>query len=154
MNSRTTLITVLLASAIIGASRPADGAEKPNVVISWGHTSPDTAYVRRYAESLEQRPFDGVVMTIDPRDADDPTEGDGVNEEQLAAVARSVAAQDPQRDLEAAGLAVSDRNAELLLSAPFDLAGVETPGRHRLASVARERRVSRAALLRILLPPS
>ncbi len=36
----------------------------------------------------------------------------------LAAVARSLGAQDPQRDPEAAGLAVSDRNAELLLSAP------------------------------------
>lgn len=43
---------------------------KPNVVIQWGHSSPDTAYARRHAEWLERRPFDGVVMTIDPRDAD------------------------------------------------------------------------------------
>lgn len=90
---------------------------------------------------------------IDPRDANDPTAGDGVNEEQLAAVAHSAAAQDPQRDPEAAGLAVSDRNAELLLTAPFDLASVETPGRHRPAATAGEREVSRRSLLRLLLPP-
>ncbi len=91
---------------------------------------------------------------IDPRDADDPTAGDGVNEERLAAVARSVAAGDPQRDPGAAGLAVSDRNAELLLSAPFDLVGVETPGRHRPTAAAGERRMSRGALLRLLFPQS
>jgi hypothetical protein len=61
---------------------------------------------------------------------------------------------DPQRDPEAAGLAVSDRNAELLLSAPFDLVGVETPGRHRPAAAAGERWMSRRSLLRLLFPPS
>ncbi len=91
---------------------------------------------------------------IDARDADDPTAGDGVNEEELAAVARSVAAQDSQRDPEAAGLAVSDRNAELLLSAPFDLAGVETPGRHRPAAAVAKQGMSRRSLLRILFPAS
>ena len=95
-----------------------------------------------------------LAAPIDPRDADDPTAGDDVNEEQLAAVARSVAAQDTQRDPEAAGLAVSDRNAELLLSAPFTLADVETPGRHRAAAAAAEQGVSRRALLRILFPSS
>ena len=95
-----------------------------------------------------------LAAPIDARDADDPTAGDDVNEEQLAAVARTVAAQDTQRDPEAAGLAVSDRNAELLLSAPFDLAGVETPGRHRPAAAAAEQGVSRRALLRLLLPSS
>jgi len=68
---------------------------------------------------------------IDPRDADDPTPGDDVNEGLLAAVARGLAAQDPQRDPSAAGLAVSDRNAELLLRAPFDLSAVDTPPGHR-----------------------
>jgi metallophosphoesterase (TIGR03767 family) len=94
---------------------------------------------------------------IDPRDARDPTPGDGINEEQLAAIARSVGAQDPQRDPEAAGLAVSDRNAEMLLPAPFDLSGVETPGRHRAASATGAtgvRGVSRRALLRLILPLS
>jgi metallophosphoesterase (TIGR03767 family) len=95
-----------------------------------------------------------LAAPIDPRDADDPTGGDDVNEEQLAAVARSLAAQDPQRDPEASGLAVSDRNAELLLPAPFDLAGAETPGPHRPAAAAGERRVSRRALLRLLFAPS
>jgi metallophosphoesterase (TIGR03767 family) len=91
---------------------------------------------------------------INPRDADDPTPGDGVNEEELAAVARGVAAQDPQRDPEAGGLAVSDRNAELLLRAPFDLSGVETPGRHRAAAAAGEGALSRRALLQRLRPSS
>lgn len=95
-----------------------------------------------------------LAAPIDPRDADDPTAGDDVNEEQLAAVARSVAAQDPQRNPEAAGLAVSDRNAELLLSAPFDLAGVGMPGRHRPATMAGERGLSRRSLLRLLFSPS
>jgi metallophosphoesterase (TIGR03767 family) len=71
---------------------------------------------------------------LDPRDAGDPTRGDGVNESELAAVARTVAAGDPQRDLNAGGLASSDRNTELLLTAPFDLAaaGVASPARRSL----------------------
>ena len=89
---------------------------------------------------------------IDPGEASDPTPGDDVNEEQLAAVARSVAAQDPQSDPEAAGLAVSDRNAEMLLAAPFDLSKVETPGRHRPTPAAGERGMSRRTLIRLLLP--
>ena len=39
----------------------------------------------------------------------------------LAALGRSIAAQDPQRNPDAGGLAEADRNAELLLTAPFDL---------------------------------
>jgi hypothetical protein len=77
-----------------------------------------------------------------------------VNEEQLAAVARSVAAQDPQRDPEAAGLAVSDRNAEMLLAAPFDLSRVETPGRHRPTPTGVAGAIGRRQLLGLLLPPS
>jgi hypothetical protein len=88
---------------------------------------------------------------IDPDDARDPTSGDGLNEAQLAALARSVAAQDPQRDPEAAGAAASDRNVEMLLTAPFDLSQVETPGRHRPAPMAERRRMSRRALLRALI---
>jgi hypothetical protein len=47
-----------------------------------------------------------------------------VNELLLASVARQVAVQDPQLDLDAIGLASSDRNAELLLPAPFDVSAV------------------------------
>ena len=92
-----------------------------------------------------------LAAPIDPRDADDPTAGDGVNEEQLAAVARSLGAQDPQRDPEAAGLAVSDRNAELLLTAPFDLSAVDTPPRHRAGPKDETRKVRRRDLLRSLV---
>ncbi len=93
-----------------------------------------------------------LAAPVDPRDARDPTEGDEVNEEQLAAVARRLAAEDPQRDPEAAGLAISDRNAELLLAAPFDLSGVETPGPHRPAARRGGRVLSRRTLLCLLSP--
>jgi metallophosphoesterase (TIGR03767 family) len=73
-------------------------------------------------------------VPLDARDAEDPTPDDAVNESELAAVARIVAAGDPQRDTAAAGLAVSDRNAELLLAAPFDLSGVQRPERRSPAS--------------------
>lgn len=95
----------------------------------------------------------GLAAPIDPEDADEPTPGDDVNEEQLAAVARVVAAQDPQLDQEAAGLAVSDRNAEMLLAAPFDLSSVETPGRHRSTPAAGAREMTRRHLLRLLFAP-
>jgi hypothetical protein len=85
----------------------------------------------------------------DPRDADDPTPDDDVNEEELASVARSLAAQDTQRDPEASGLAPSDRNAEMLLAAPFELSAVPTPARHRPAAAAA---LSRRSLMRLLLP--
>lgn len=86
---------------------------------------------------------------IDPERAEDPTTLDEANEAQLAAVARSVAAQDPQRDPEAAGRAASDRNAELLITAPFDLSAVKTPPRHNPSPspTAEARRLSRRALL-------
>lgn len=58
---------------------------------------------------------------IKPADAQDPTPDDGVNELLLASVARQVAVTDPQLNLNAVGLAASDRNAELLLAAPFPL---------------------------------
>jgi len=90
----------------------------------------------------------------DPRSAADPTAGDGVNEAELAAVARGLAARDPQRDPGATGLAVSDRNAEMLLRAPFDLSKVPVPERHRAATAGREPGISRRAMLRLLLPPS
>ena len=88
---------------------------------------------------------------IDPRDVDDPTRGDDVNEGLLAAVARGLAARDPQRDPSAAGLAVSDRNAELLLAAPFDLSAVDTPPRHRAGPNDETRKVRRRDLLRSLV---
>lgn len=91
-----------------------------------------------------------LAAPIDPREAGDPTPGDDVNEEELAAVARAVAARDPQRDPEAAGLAISDRNAEMLLAAPFDLSQVETPGRHRPTRGNGARQMSRRQLLGLL----
>ncbi|MDP2675775.1 MAG: hypothetical protein Q8Q00_12875, partial [Dehalococcoidia bacterium] len=90
-------------------------------------------------------------VPLDARDAQDPTPDDGVNESELAAVARVVAAGDPQRDPVAGGLASSDRNAELLLTAPFDLSAVETPPRHRAGPADEARKVRRRALLRPLL---
>ena len=93
-----------------------------------------------------------IYAPIDPGEASDPTSGDDVNEAELAALGRSVAAQDPQRDLEAASVAASDRNAELLLPAPFDLTDVETPGRHRPGAAGGVRGMSRRALLRALFP--
>jgi metallophosphoesterase (TIGR03767 family) len=89
-----------------------------------------------------------LAAPADARGAKDPTPDDDVNEEQLAAVARSVAALDPQRNPEAAGFAPSDRNAEMLLAAPFDLSSVPTPGGHQPA--AARAGVSRRALLRAL----
>jgi len=87
-----------------------------------------------------------LAAPTDPRSAEDPTPDDEVNEEELAAAARAVAALDPQRDPEAGGLAPSDRNAEMLLNAPFDLSSVLTPGRHQPATARSG--LSRRALLR------
>ena len=80
-----------------------------------------------------------LSAAADPDEARDPTDGDGVNEERLASVARQLAVRDPQLDVNAAGLAASDRNVELLLPAPFD-------------SGPREARRTRRELLRSLLP--
>jgi metallophosphoesterase (TIGR03767 family) len=54
---------------------------------------------------------------LNPGDAKDPTPDDGNNQLLLAGVARQIAARAPQRSPDAAGLAPSDRNAELLLKA-------------------------------------
>jgi len=56
---------------------------------------------------------------INPGDAADPTPTDGVNQILLAGVARQVGMRDPQLAPAASGLSASDRNAELLLPAPF-----------------------------------
>lgn len=72
-----------------------------------------------------------TAAPLAPGDAKDPTPDDGVNQRLLASVARQVGLQDPHLDAQAAGLAPSDRNAELLLQAPFDLSEVQAPGRHR-----------------------
>ena len=89
-----------------------------------------------------------TAAPLKPSEAEDPTEGDGVNERLLAALARQLGVQDPQLSPEAAGLSPSDRNAELLLPAPFSLAEVRVPGRHRPVAAA-----SRRGLLRVLVPP-
>ena len=62
-----------------------------------------------------------IAAPLSPGDAADGTPDDGVNESLLASVARLLAVADPQRDADAPGLGASDRNAELLLPAPFDL---------------------------------
>ena len=61
-----------------------------------------------------------TAAPINPGDAKDPTPNDGVNELLLAGIARQVGVRDPQFDAHAAGLAPSDRNAELLLPSPFE----------------------------------
>jgi metallophosphoesterase (TIGR03767 family) len=63
-----------------------------------------------------------TAAPINPGDASDPTPNDGVNQMLLAGVARQVGTRDPQLDAAAPGLSASDRNAELLLQAPFELA--------------------------------
>jgi metallophosphoesterase (TIGR03767 family) len=92
-----------------------------------------------------------LAASIDPRDARDPTRDDDVNEEELASIARGLAAHDPQRDLEAAGLAASDRNAEMLVPAPFNLSAENGPLRYHVPP-GRGRQVSRRDLWRLLAP--
>ena len=73
---------------------------------------------------------------INPGDASDPTPDDGVNQLLLAGVARQVGMRDRQLSPTASGFAASDRNAELLVAAPFE---IPTP--------PAARRVSRRAML-------
>ena len=73
---------------------------------------------------------------INPGDASDPTPDDGVNQLLLAGVARQVGMRDRQLSATAYGFAASDRNAELLVAAPFEM---PTP--------PAARRVSRRAIL-------
>ena len=58
---------------------------------------------------------------LKPGDADDPTPEDEQDQALLAGISRQLAANDPDADEQAAGLQPSDRNAELLLTAVFDL---------------------------------
>ena len=67
-----------------------------------------------------------AASPISPGDADDPTPDDKLNQRLLASVARQIAARDPLRDGTAAGLAASDRNAELILRASFDTGSLPT----------------------------
>jgi metallophosphoesterase (TIGR03767 family) len=64
---------------------------------------------------------------LKPGDAEDPTPEDEQNQALLASVARQLAVEDPQADPQARGLQPSDRNAELIIAAPFDLATLPTP---------------------------
>lgn len=66
------------------------------------------------------------LAPLNPGDAEDPTPDDGVNQRLLAALARQLAYGDPQADPAAAGLAPSDRNAEMVIQAPFDLSTLPT----------------------------
>jgi len=92
-----------------------------------------------------------MAAPINPGDATDPNQDDGVNEQFLASLAREVAAQDPQLEPGMAGLGPSDRNVELLLPAPFELSKLQTPGPRRSGPAGRLP-VSRRALLGLLLP--
>jgi metallophosphoesterase (TIGR03767 family) len=81
-----------------------------------------------------------TASPVDPTDAEDPTPNDGVNQLLLAGVARQVGMRDPQLNEAASGLAASDRNAELLLAAPFGMdratpAGARRFGRRALLPV-------------------
>ncbi|HSP55688.1 MAG TPA: TIGR03767 family metallophosphoesterase, partial [Dehalococcoidia bacterium] len=67
-----------------------------------------------------------TAAALHPGDSRDPTPDDKVNQLDLASIARQVGMKDPQLDLEAGGLGGSDRNAELLLRAPFDLEATQT----------------------------
>ncbi|MEX0682413.1 MAG: TIGR03767 family metallophosphoesterase [Dehalococcoidia bacterium] len=69
----------------------------------------------------------GGAVTLNPGDAEDATPDDGLNQRLLAGIARQIAFHDPQVGPAAAGLAASDRNAELLITAPFDLRAVPQP---------------------------
>jgi hypothetical protein len=62
-----------------------------------------------------------TIPPINPGDAADPTPADGVNQALLAGVARQIGMRDTQINTAASGLAASDRNAELLLAAPFEI---------------------------------
>lgn len=68
-----------------------------------------------------------TAASLHPGDSMDPTADDGVNQLDLASIARQVGVRDPQLDPRAAGLGESDRNAELLLTAPFDLQATSRP---------------------------
>jgi len=82
------------------------------------------------------------LAPIAPGDAEDPTPGDGANELRLASVARRLSIQDPQLNRKAAGLAEGDRNAELLLPAPFQVTAADSV----------PRRLPRRRLLQALWP--
>jgi len=60
---------VAAACVIVAVAAPAGAAERPGVIVSFSHSTPDTAYWRRFAPWMQMRPFDGVVIEIDPRDA-------------------------------------------------------------------------------------
>jgi metallophosphoesterase (TIGR03767 family) len=68
-----------------------------------------------------------LATTVNPGDAVDGTPEDGLNQRLLAGVARQIAFHDPQLDPAGPGLAPSDRNAELLVPAPFDPVALPPP---------------------------
>jgi metallophosphoesterase (TIGR03767 family) len=64
---------------------------------------------------------------LSPGDSKDPTPEDNLDQSLLAGIARQIAFDDPHADPAAGGLQPSDRNAELIVPAPFDLAVLPTP---------------------------
>lgn len=93
-----------------------------------------------------------LAAPLDPEEAEDPTPKDGLNQERLAAIARRVAARDPQLDPAGAGLSPSDRNVELLIPAPFNLSRLATPPPHRRLLAQRRWGLARRQLLGLLFP--
>lgn len=68
-----------------------------------------------------------AAAALNPGDAKDPSPEDGINQRELASVARQLAYRDPQADTTAGGLGPSDRNSELLITAPFDTSRLTIP---------------------------
>jgi len=60
--------TIIGACAVLTLVSITCAADQPGIVISFSHSTPDTAYWRRHASAIQKRPFDGVVFEIDPRD--------------------------------------------------------------------------------------
>lgn len=67
------------------------------------------------------------LAPLNPGDAKDPTPEDNINQLRWGAVARQLSVRDPQFRADAAGLAPSDRNAELLLQIGFETNSLPTP---------------------------
>ena len=59
-------ICIVLASMVItsvcsGVSAKPEADEKPRIVVEWGFSTPDTAYLQRNTEECEKLPVDGIA---------------------------------------------------------------------------------------------
>jgi len=69
MNVPRCFILSLLIQTIVVLCGQLALAEKPQILISFAHASPDTAFLRRHIDWMERRPLDGVAFGIPLRDA-------------------------------------------------------------------------------------